>query len=31
VRADGLQVIAQCPVVKAFIERNAEYQDLVRG
>jgi uncharacterized protein len=31
VRADGLQVIAQCPFVKAFIEKNADYQDLLRG
>ena len=30
VRADGLKVIAQCPFVKAFIEKNAEYQDLLK-
>ncbi|MBU6464526.1 MAG: N-acetyltransferase [Bradyrhizobium sp.] len=29
VRADGLKVIAQCPFVKAFIEKHAEYQDLL--
>ncbi len=29
VRADGLKVIAQCPFVKAFIEKNAPYQDLL--
>ena len=31
VRADGLGVIAQCPFVKAFIEKNADYQDLLKG
>ena len=30
VRADGLKVIAQCPFVKAFIDKNAAYQDLLR-
>ena len=30
VRADGLKVIAQCPFVKAFIEKNAEYQNLLK-
>jgi hypothetical protein len=30
VRADGLKVIAQCPFVKAFIEKNATYQDLLK-
>jgi predicted GNAT family acetyltransferase len=30
VRADGLKVIAQCPFVKAFIEKNAAYQDLLK-
>src|SRR6516165_63787 len=25
VRADGLKVVAQCPFVKAFIEKNAAY------
>jgi predicted GNAT family acetyltransferase len=31
VRADGLKVIAQCPFVKAFIDKNAAYQDLLAG
>jgi uncharacterized protein len=30
VRADGLKVIAQCPFVKAFIEKHADYQDLLK-
>ena len=30
VRADGLKVIAQCPFVKAFIDKNAAYQDLLK-
>jgi predicted GNAT family acetyltransferase len=30
VRADGLKVIAQCPFVKAFIEKNPAYQDLLK-
>jgi len=30
VRADGLKVIPECPFVKAFIEKNAEYQDLLK-
>jgi uncharacterized protein len=30
VRADGLKVIAQCPFVKAFIEKRPEYQDLLK-
>jgi uncharacterized protein len=30
VRADGLKVIAQCPFVKAFIEKNSDYQDLLK-
>jgi predicted GNAT family acetyltransferase len=30
VRANGLKVIAQCPFVKAFIEKNAAYQDLLK-
>jgi predicted GNAT family acetyltransferase len=30
VRADGLKVIAQCPFVKAFIDKNADYQDLLK-
>ena len=31
VRADGLKVIAQCPFVKAFIEKHADYQDLLKA
>ena len=31
VRADGLKVIAQCPFVKAFIEKHADYADLLSG
>ena len=30
VRADGLKVVAQCPFVKAFIDKNADYQDLLK-
>jgi uncharacterized protein len=30
VRADGLKVIAQCPFVKAFIDKHADYQDLLK-
>jgi hypothetical protein len=30
VRADGLKVIAQCPFVKAFIEKHPDYQDLLK-
>ena len=30
VRAEGLKVIAQCPFVKAFIEKNVAYQDLLK-
>ena len=29
IRARGLQLIPTCPFVKAYIERHAEYQDLV--
>ena len=29
VRADGLKVIAQCPFVKAYIEKNPAYRDLL--
>jgi uncharacterized protein len=29
VRAEGLKVITQCPFVKAFIAKNAAYQDLL--
>jgi predicted GNAT family acetyltransferase len=31
VRADGLKVIPECPFVKAFIEKHADYQDLLAG
>ena len=31
VRADGLKVIPQCPFVKAFIEKNPDYQDLLKA
>ena len=30
VRADGLKAIAQCPFVKAYIEKHPEYADLVK-
>ena len=30
VRADGLKVVAQCPFVKAFIDKNAAYQYLLK-
>ena len=30
VRADGLKVIAECPFVKAFIDKNTDYQDLLK-
>jgi predicted GNAT family acetyltransferase len=30
VRAEGLKVVAQCPFVKAFIDKNAAYQDLLK-
>lgn len=30
-RADGVRVIAECPFVRTYIERNPEYQDLVRS
>ncbi|HXU24797.1 MAG TPA: GNAT family N-acetyltransferase [Tepidiformaceae bacterium] len=30
-REHGLRVIATCPYVKSYIERHAEYQDLVRS
>ncbi|MDB5640650.1 MAG: acetyltransferase [Bradyrhizobium sp.] len=30
VRADGLKVIAQCPFVKAFIEKHPDYADLMK-
>jgi uncharacterized protein len=31
VRANGLKVIAECPFVKAYIEKHAEYADLLEG
>ena len=31
VRAEGLKVIAQCPFVKAYIGKHAEYSDLLKG
>ena len=30
IRADGLKVIPQCPFVKAFIDKNPDYQDLLK-
>jgi predicted GNAT family acetyltransferase len=30
VRAEGLKVIAQCPFVKAYIEKHPEYADLLK-
>jgi predicted GNAT family acetyltransferase len=31
VRADGLKVIAECPFVKAFIEKHPDYADLLKA
>jgi uncharacterized protein len=31
VRAEGLKVIAQCPFVKAFIGKHADYADLLKN
>jgi uncharacterized protein len=31
VRADGLKVIAQCPFVKAWIDKHADYADLLKS
>jgi predicted GNAT family acetyltransferase len=31
VRAKGFKVVAQCPFVKAYVEKHAEYQDLLKG
>jgi len=31
VRAEGLKVIAQCPFVKAFIDKHPEYADLLKA
>lgn len=30
VRADGLKVVAECPFVKAYIEKHGEYADLLK-
>jgi uncharacterized protein len=30
VRADGLKVIAQCPFVKAYIDKHPDYADLLK-
>jgi uncharacterized protein len=30
VRADGLKVIAQCPFVKAYMEKHPDYADLLK-
>jgi uncharacterized protein len=30
VRSDGLKVIAQCPFVKAYIDKHPEYADLLK-
>ena len=30
-RADGLKVIAQCPFVKAYIDKHSEYADLLKA
>jgi predicted GNAT family acetyltransferase len=30
VRSDGLKVIAQCPFVKAFIDKHPDYADLLK-
>ena len=30
VRAEGLKVIAQCPFVKAYIEKHPEYADVLK-
>ena len=31
VRSQSLKVVAQCPFVKAYIEKHAEYADLLNG
>ena len=31
VRADGLKVIAQCPFVKAYIDKHPDYADLLKA
>jgi uncharacterized protein len=30
VRAEGLKVVAQCPFVKAYIDKHGEYADLLK-
>jgi uncharacterized protein len=30
VRADGLKVVAQCPFVKAFLDKHPDYQSLLK-
>jgi hypothetical protein len=30
VRAEGLKVVAQCPFVKGYIDKHAEYADLLK-
>ena len=30
VRADGLKVVAECPFVKAYIEKHSVYADLLK-
>lgn len=29
-RADGCKVVAQCPFIKAYIDKHAEYSDLLK-
>jgi predicted GNAT family acetyltransferase len=31
VRADGLKVVAQCPFVKAWIDKHPDYADLLKA
>jgi uncharacterized protein len=31
VRSDGLKVVAQCPFVKAYIDKHGEYADLLKS
>ena len=31
VRAEGLKVIAECPFVKAYLNKHPEYADLLKG
>jgi predicted GNAT family acetyltransferase len=31
VRSEGLKVIAQCPFVKAYIDKHPDYADLLKG